>query len=44
MRVDGGGATCEREALLLLLMAADGFKAPLVVQTLGHVSFRSAGP
>ena len=36
---------CEREALLLLLMAVDGFKASSpVVQTLGHVSFRSAGP
>jgi len=42
VRVDGGA--CEREALLLLLMAADGFKASSVVQTLGHVSFRSAGP
>ena len=39
-----GGATCKREALLLLLMAVDGFKASLVVQTLGHVSFRCAGP
>ena len=44
MRVDGGGATCEREALLLMLMAADGLKASSVIQTLGHVSFRSTGP
>ena len=42
MRVDGWGTTCEREAFLLLLMA-DGFKMSLIVQTLGHVSFRSAG-
>ena len=43
MRVDGGGATCKREALLLLLMAADGFNASSVVQTIGHGSFRSNG-
>ena len=43
MRVDGGGATCEHEALLLLLMAADGFKASSVIQTFGQ-RFRSAGP